>query len=192
MDTKLADVATIQLGHPFKTKVDLSHEGNAWLIQIANVNAGSISSKTSVPRIQLEKLDPKYHLRLGDLLLPMRGGKFSVASLQFDDVLPVVTTNQIAVIRAKPGAVQTAYLLWYLNSKEVRQYFELRNQGSAIASITLQSIKELPVRLAPLAAQERIAAIQENWLKQRTIYEQLIEEGDELFDSICSKVAALK
>ncbi|EGW77868.1 hypothetical protein ECDEC14D_5046 [Escherichia coli DEC14D] len=46
----------------------------------------------------------------------------------------------------------------------------------------------MAVKLPNLRVQEKIGFINRNWIKQKVIYNSLIQNGDVLFDGICENI----
>jgi restriction endonuclease S subunit len=187
--TPLGDLAEIQLGRAFKTAVkDLGESGDASLVQIGDLNAGNADKPHLLPSVKLADLDRKYIVESGDILLPLRGAKIRAYIHDVITEKPVITTNQIAIIKCRDTLSEPYFVCWYLNTPEVANYIAKTNEGSNIQKISSSLVKELAINVPSIEVQRKIAAIYKNWLAQRKLHLKLIESGDLLFQNVCKQI----
>lgn len=188
-ETKLQTIATVSLGKAFRTAIkDLGEKGNGYLIQISNINSGSLSKTTELAKVAVSEKDKKFHLESDDILVPVRGNTSKTVIVQGKFDLPMITTNQVAVIKAQTQSIVPYYLHWYLNSPHAKRFFQLA-EGSNIMKVSMAGLKDMPVTLPPLEIQHKISAIYQNWLKQKSVYQGLITSGDVLFEQISMQLS---
>lgn len=184
---KLKDIAEIRLGMAFKSAIkDLGEKGELSLIQTKDILSEGLPSYSSLAKVEPEASPFKHLLNKGDVLIRLRGPVFS--SLVFDEDFPSVTTNQVAVISCDLNRLLPHYLNWFLNSKYGRRFFEGKNEGSNINKVSSKVLSELEMVLPSIEDQNKIAAIQKNWLQQKSIHQQLITNGDAITSGICNEI----
>ena len=184
---KLCDISDIKLGMAFKTAIeDLGTDGNAYLIQARDLSNGL--NTNSLAQIEINKNDQKHFLKIGDILLRLRGPVFTAFIFDKKMKKPVIVNNQIAVIRANNNIAEAYYLLWSLNSNKSKKYFESRTEGSNIGKLSANSLREITLTMPPLEEQRKIAKIQKNWHLQKHRYEQLLQKGDQYFNAVCNEI----
>lgn len=184
---KLKDIAKIHLGMAFNTAIkDLGEKGELSLIQTKDILREGLPNYGSLAKVEPEASTLKHLLNKGDVLLRLRGPVFS--SLVFNEDFPSVTTNQVAVIRCDLNRLLPHYLNWFLNSKHGRKFFKSNNEGSNINKISSKALSELDMVLPSIEDQSKIAAIQKNWLQQKSIHQQLIINGDAITSGICNEI----
>lgn len=189
IQTRLADLAEIQLGRAYKTAVeDLGELGDASLIQIGDLNAGNASKPRLLPSVKLEDSDHKYIVEVGDILLPLRGANIKAYIHEAVTDKPIITSNQVAIIKYKEHLSDPYFLCWYLNTPEVAHYIAKTNEGSAIQKLSGTFVRDLPITLPPIELQRSISFVYKNWLAQRAIHLKLIENGDGLFQDLCKQM----
>jgi len=189
IQTKLADLADIQLGRAYKTAVeDLGELGDASLIQIGDLNAGNASKPHLLPSVKLEDSDHKHIVEVSDILLPLRGANIKAYIHEVVTDKPIITSNQVATIKCKRHLSDPYFLCWYLNTPEIAHYITKTNEGSAIQKLSGAFVRDLPITLPPIDIQRSISFVYKNWLAQRSTHLKLIENGDGLFQDLCKQM----
>ncbi|WP_409417978.1 restriction endonuclease subunit S, partial [Escherichia coli] len=77
---------------------------------------------------------------------------------------------------------------WYINSTSGSKYIRSLSEGTSISKINSKTVSKMAVKLPNLRVQEKIGFINRNWIKQKVIYNSLIQNGDVLFDGICENI----
>jgi type I restriction enzyme, S subunit len=148
-------------------------------LRVANVQRGYLDlrevTKIRVPESTLTKL----RLLPGDVLLNEGGdrdklGRGWVWEGQISDC---IHQNHVFRARLPEDTVLPRFLAYYINDP-VRQWFDQHAAQSVnLASISLSTIKQLPVPLPPLDEQHRIVAILEDHVSRLAVADQSILTG---------------
>ena len=185
----LGDIAEIRLGKAFKTAIkDEENEGGFYLIQPKNISLDGKLKVNDLARVKLDRIQNTQILMSGDIIIRLRGPIFLVTIFDGKWDLPVITTNQNAVIRCNQKVISPYYLQWYLNSNLGRSYFDSVAEGTNINKITIKDILAMKINLPGLLQQNKIGDIQDNWLSQKDTYKKLIENGDLYFNELCINI----
>lgn len=186
---KLSDIAEVQLGMAFKTAItDLGQAGDLYLIQSGDINQEVIIRFDTLAQIGEGEASQRFWLSPGDVMLRLRGPHFHAGTFYQTPDKPVITTNQVAIIRANLEKLDPLYLTWYLNSPECRRYFESCNEGSNIAKLNRKLVSDIPFLLPSMKEQQEIARIQHNWQQQKSLQQQLLRLNEQYFDKICTHI----
>lgn len=186
---KLNDVADIKLGLPFKKAInDVGDSGICYLIQTKD-----ISLDDDIPFDRLAKVVPEtspihHFLEQGDILLRLRGPYFSAAIIDRVMELPLITTNQVVVIRCNKKILNPYYLYWFLNSSHGQNILNQLSEGTNISKISLKIVSTIEWNIPTLEQQLSISNIQKNWSSQKVAYKRLIELNSIFFNELCSKI----
>ena len=173
----------------FKTAIqDVVDAGNTYLIQTGDISIDGTVDFDSLSQIHTEKSDDRHYLQSGDILLRLRGPKFTAAIFDSKRDKPSIATNQIAVIRLNRDLLEPYYLQWYINLNEGQRYFSSASEGTSISKVNAKTVSDMPITLLSLKEQVTINVIQSNWLAQKAIYRQLILNGDQLFNQLCDGI----
>ncbi|WP_227003141.1 restriction endonuclease subunit S [Proteus terrae] len=186
----LDSIAEIRLGMPFKSAIqDVGEEqGSCYLIQTKDIEPNGILNFESLTPVMPEGNTEKHYLYPNDIVLRLRGPVFSAGIIDDIKDKPIITSNQIAVIRCNEHFIVPHYLHWYINSTSGSQYIRSISEGTSISKISLKMLSKINIILPRIAEQIKISKINKNWNKQKKIYNTLIQNGDVLFDGICQNI----
>jgi type I restriction enzyme S subunit len=137
-------------------------------LRVANVQRGYLDlreiTKIRVPESTLAKL----RLQPGDVLLNEGGDRDKLGrGWVWNGQIPnCIHQNHVFRARLPEETVLPRFLAWYINYP-ARQWFDQHAAQSVnLASISLSTIKQLPVPLPPLDEQDRIVAVLEDHLSR--------------------------
>lgn len=185
----LESVAEIRLGMPFKSAIqDAGEQGSCYLIQTKDIGLDGILDLGGLTSVIPEGNPEKHYLFPNDILLRLRGPVFSAGIIEGNPDKPIITSNQLAVIRCNENIILPHYLHWYINSTSGSKYIRSLSEGTSISKISSKTISKMTVKLPALKEQDKIGFINRNWIKQKIIYNLLIQNGDVLFDGICESI----
>ncbi|MFB4411045.1 restriction endonuclease subunit S [Pantoea sp. ANP04] len=185
----LESVADIRLGMPFKSAIqEAGEQGSCYLIQTKDIGLDGILDLGALTSVIPEGNPEKHYLFPNDILLRLRGPVFSAGIIEGSLGKPIITSNQLAVIRCNENQVLPHYLHWYINSKSGSKYIRSLSEGTSISKINSKTVSKITVKIPSLRVQEKIGFINRNWIKQKVIYNSLIQNGDVLFDGICENI----
>jgi len=135
-------------------------------LRVANVQRGYLDlreiTKIRVPETTLAKL----RLLPGDVLLNEGGDRDKLGrGWVWDGQIPdCIHQNHVFRARLPMETVLPRFLAWYINYPARQWFDEHAAQSVNLASISLSTIRQLPVPLAPLNEQHRIIAVLEDHL----------------------------
>ncbi|PVZ58094.1 restriction endonuclease subunit M [Pseudomonas sp. B1(2018)] len=185
---KLSEIMEVRAGHTFRGKAEDGSRNDGYkVVQIKDIREGGVDFST-LPFAAVELGKAKNILHSDDILIPLRGNRIEAALITLPNELPVITTNQIAILSAPRADVKSAYICWYLNSNEGRSQISRLKVGSVISNIGLKDLSNLPVPLPNLHTQIKIAKAYKNWISQKKILESLTNNGEKILDTFCTKL----
>lgn len=152
---RLGDLAEIQMGYPFRSRLEHDPQGNVAVIQMKDIDDTNLLHTEEVIRVALPKGKTHHLLRAGDLLFRSRG-RSNGATQVLEGIGQAVLAAPMLLIR--PHNVLPAYLCWYINAPSTQAQLAALSEGTAVRMISAEALKALDIPLPSLAAQERIAA----------------------------------
>jgi hypothetical protein len=156
---RLADVASVRQGHPFRGAIVDVADGPVRVIQLKNVTACGVHDLDTLLRTRLRPRKVPEWVRDEDVLLTARGNQ-PVAALLCAPPLDTVCSPHLYVVRVTAhDAVLPAFLAWQLNQSPAQEHLRRQSAGSRQKSLRKAAVEQLPLRLPPLAQQRRIVAI---------------------------------
>ena len=188
MKMRLAEIADIQMGYPFRTAVKPVDGGTLAVVQMKDVDESAGLIPEACLRIQDEpRRYEKHLLQVGDVLLQSRGSKFP--SVVFDKPLYAVAALGLIVIRPREK-VLPVYLSWLLNQARVREALRAVAQGTYIPFLSKADVEGLNVSLPPLETQQRVVEVDRLRRRERTLQVELLKLTDQYTDALVWKAIA--
>ena len=127
-----------------------THDFATGSLQIQNV--GHVSKETYEERTA--RAVPCY----GDLIYSREGSIHGIAA-QIPRDAKICLGQRTVLIRPSPDRANHLYILYWLNSNQVRSYVDGHKTGSAAPRINLPTIRALPVAVPPLSVQHAIGSV---------------------------------
>ncbi|MGH8036125.1 MAG: restriction endonuclease subunit S [Stenotrophomonas sp.] len=156
---RLADIASVRQGHPFRGAIAEVSDGPVRVIQLKNVTASGLHEPHALLRTRLRPRKEPEWVRHEDVLLTARGNR-PVAALLCSPPPDTVCTPHLYVIRVTSTCtVLPAFLAWQLNQPPAQEQLRRQSAGSRQKSVRKIAVEQLVLRLPPLAQQRRIVAI---------------------------------
>lgn len=114
--------------------------------------AARVSEETYQDRIK--RAEPTY----GDLVYSREGTYFGIAA-EIPKGTRVCLGQRMVLLRPDPKQIQFRFLKYWLNSPVLQSHIHGHRDGTVAERLNLPTIRALPVPVAPIHAQERIADI---------------------------------
>jgi hypothetical protein len=163
---KLAGVASIQMGYPFRSRLEHDPAGEVAVIQMRDLDEANLLAAGGFLRTTLPDGKSPHFVHAGDLLFRSRG--LSNGAVQVpEEIGPAVVAAPM--LRIRPRKVLPAYLCWFLNAPATQDRLSAMAEGTSVQMIRVGALKGLEIPLPPESVQRRIAeaaalADREGWL----------------------------
>jgi restriction endonuclease S subunit len=185
---KLSQITHIRAGHPFRTKLVHKPGSGTRVIQMKDVDLWrGINWDSVVETPPISRGFPDV-VQKDDILLIARGQ--AIHAIYVDD-LPyeqVLAAPHFYLITPLYAQVDPQFLAWQLNQKPVQEYLRLNLEGSTTKSIRRSLVDGIPIVVPPLWKQQKIVNIYNCIRKERTIYQRLIEHGEQLSHGLATQL----
>ena len=100
----------------------------------------------------------------------------------------LLINNLYCIIRCNNKKIKNEFLKWFLESKEAGRQLETIIIGTAVKSIPVAKLRLIDIPDVTYEEQEKISKLIYNWNKQKKLYNQIIIEKDNYYNSIVNKV----
>jgi hypothetical protein len=150
---QLGDVAEVQMGYPFRSRVEHDPKGTVAVVQMKDMDDANRVHVDRAIRVELPPGKDRHLLRAGDLLFRSRG-RSNGAALVAEGIGASVLAAPMLLIR--PHKVLPAYLCWYLNAPATQAQLSALSEGTSVRMISAEALKALDVPLPSPTAQHRI------------------------------------
>jgi hypothetical protein len=158
MQTTLARIAEVQMGYSFRRKLHGANNGSLTVIQMKDIDDSNLLHSEGLLRVDLPELGARHLVQPGDLLFRSRGIS-NTAALVATELGCTVLSAPMLVIRPKHGAVDPAYLQWFINHPNTQKQLTSMSMGSAVKMISKAVLEKLPIELPTVEIQRQIVEI---------------------------------
>lgn len=149
----LGDLAEVQMGYPFRSRLEHDPQGDVSVIQMKDIDDANLLHAEDAIRVVLPKGKTHHLLRSGDLLFRSRGRSNGAAQV-LDGIGPAVLSAPMLLIR--PHGVLAEYLCWYINAPTTQAQLATQAEGTSVRMISAEALKALDFPLPSLKTQQRI------------------------------------
>ncbi|MBL7137660.1 MAG: restriction endonuclease subunit S [Bacteroidales bacterium] len=183
----LKDIATINSGYSFRTKIKNNSEGNTYVIQMRDISNDRSSIVDDPHIVDGDKIYEKHFLQKGDILFMAKGAN-NFAVCYDEKYKPAVATSAFFVIRLKVDFILSSYLCFYINNSKAQAFIESNRAGSYIPNVNKETLINMEITVPPLVIQNNINELFKLSMREQFILEKVKENRRQLMKSILSKL----
>ncbi|SFR05262.1 restriction endonuclease subunit S [Desulfoscipio geothermicus] len=155
MKTKLKEIASIQMGYSFRTRLESIGTGTIAVIQMKDLTVQNRVDCSGLIRINIEKLKDQHLAKPGDIIFRSRG-QATTSAILLDDPGKAVVAAPLIRIRVTEDSVLPEYLNWFINQIPAQTFLASYAAGTAQKMISKQALENLEVFIPSLARQRTI------------------------------------
>ena len=181
---KLEDVADIHIGVVLKRKEAVYKGSKANKYKVFNIRCYEEEIEYD-EFYSMEDLS-SYVTQKGDLIF--RLSLPSKIILVDEKTAGLLINNLYCIIRCNNKKINNEFLRWFLESKESSKQLETIIIGTVVKSIPVAKLRLIEIPNITFKEQEKISKIIYSWNKQKKLYNQMIIEKDNYYNSIVNKV----
>ncbi|MFQ9264916.1 MAG: hypothetical protein ACLR44_07490 [Clostridia bacterium] len=100
----------------------------------------------------------------------------------------LLINNLYCIIRCNNKKINKEFLKWFLESKDASRQLEKIIIGTVVKSIPVAKLRSIEIPNITIKEQEKISKLIFSWNKQKQLYNQMILEKDNYYNSIVNKV----
>ncbi len=175
MKVKLGNIATVQAGYSFRTRLESLDIGAVAVIQMKDLTSANCVDCNELARVDMEMLKEHHLVRPGDLIFRSRG-LIHNSALLVDDPGHAVLAAPLLRIRVRSSKVLPKYLNWYISQQPAQAYLTSCAAGTALKMISKQSLENLEVDIPSVAQQRLIVELAALAEEEQRIMKKLAEK----------------
>ncbi len=175
MKTKLINIANIQSGYSFRSKISKKDNGNIQLIQMKDLNEQFKVNTKDLDKIEIPDIRNDYLMKKNDLIFKSRGLD-TKASILDKDINNTILAAPLIRIRIKNKNVLPEYVLWYINELPAQTFINRRAKGTFQKMITKQVLEDLEIEIPEIEKQKKILEIFHLANKESSLLEELAKK----------------
>lgn len=185
--TILGEIADIQTGYVFRSKVQSEPNGNLRVIQSKNLADGCIS-RFGQSRVNIPARGKLWRVQEGDILLRSRGNDIGVAVVEDEPQEETIVAAPLMLIRVKDKEkTDPAFLAWLLSQPEAQGYLNGQARGTALPTITKAALESTPLVLPDIARQRLIAEITTLSAEIRRLTHMLADSENDYINALLTR-----
>jgi len=189
MQSQLKNIATVQVGYSFRSRLEASEGGEVAVIQMKDLLADSTVDCGGLVKINLDTVKEHHLAQRGDLVFRSRGQVTTAAVLLDDPGKAVVAAPLLRIRVAKPDMVLPEYLNWYISQRDAQIFLTSRADGSAQKMISKQAIDDLEVALPSLERQKNIVELSSLSAREQTLLHTLADKREQYISTLLMQFA---
>ena len=185
---KLKEIASLNIGYPFRTSVDRDPQGTLGVIQMKDITEYNQIDLSDVYRVRIKNLSKRHLLQQGDILFRAKGVS-NTATLITQDIGDCVASAHLTVIRVNTSKVDPAYVVWYINHPHGQYKLSRFSKGTSLQMVSNAELGELKLDLPPLEKQSAIAKIATLSQREQEFIAKLAQKRQEYIDLVLMQQA---
>ena len=175
MKVKLEDIATVQAGYSFRSRLESLETGAVAVIQMKDLTSTNRVDCSELARVDMEVPKEHHLVRPGDLIFRSRG-LISNSALLIDEPGVAVLAAPLLRIRITSKKLLPEYLNWYIRQQPAQAYLTSCAAGTALKMISKQSLENMELFVPPLDRQNLIVELAALEEEEQRILKTLAEK----------------
>lgn len=189
MKVALEDIAQVQLGYSFRSRMESCPTGVP-VVQMKDLSWDDVVDCGELQRVDVGEIKDSQLLQRGDLAFRSRGMDMSPALMALEPEEPIILAAPLYRIRViSASQVLPEYLNWYLHQDEAQGYIASRTKGTAQKMVSKNSLEGLPIDLPHLARQQAIVELAALLKREVTLLKTLSEKRQTLISTQLMQLA---
>ena len=183
----LEDITEIAIGVVLKRKEAKYQTNDTYKYRIFNIK--SYEEKIEYDSFYSNEDLENFVAKKGDILFRL---SFPIKVLEVDDEIEgKLVNNQYCIIRMSDKNSKTYnidFIKWFLESNNAKQQFEKILIGTTIRSVPVVKLRQLEIPKINREVQEKISKVVNTWNREKCLYQKIIKEKENYYNSIINKV----
>lgn len=189
MKVKLADIAMVQMGYSFRSRLEASPNGDVAVIQMKDLLQNNTVDCSGLMKVDMGTVKKHHLAKKGDLVFRSRGLVTTSAVILEDPGTAVVAAPLLKIRVANPDEVLSEYLNWYISQRDAQVFLTSHAGGTVQKMISKQTIEELEVFLPSQEQQRNIIEIVSLSSREQTVLKELSEKRQQYIETVLMKLA---
>lgn len=189
MKVKLKNLAKVQMGYSFRSRLEASSGGSVAVIQMKDLLHDNTVHCGGLMKIDMAAVKDHHLVLRGDLVFRSRG-HLATAAVLLEDLSKAVVAAPLLRIRIRNHEkILPEYLSWYISQRDAQVYLTTRAKGSVQKMISKQAIEDLEVLLPNLEQQKNIVELAMLSAREQNILCTLAEKRKQYTQAVLLQLA---
>lgn len=187
MKKEIKDIAVVQMGYPFRSRLEFKVDGTLKVIQMKDLGSDNRVDCESVQKIDMNAIDDKHLVQNGDLIFRSRGVTNTAAILDKEPQSAIVAAPLLR-IRVDENKILPEYLCWFINQKASQLFLKMRQEGTHGGMISRQTLENLPIDIPSLESQQKIVDIINLQTRRQNLEKKRIDKQEQKINALLLKL----
>ncbi len=183
---KLADIADVRMGYPFRSRLEHDPAGEVVVIQMKDIDDANLLHAEDAIKVSLPEGKGHHLIHEGDLVFRSRGRSNSVAQVAADIGDAVLAAPMLLI---RPRNVLPAYLRWFINLPATQASLAALAEGTSVRMISKDALQDLDVPLPSMARQRGIVDVAVLAQREQALMADIASQRKRLTEGILSRYA---
>ena len=183
MKYKLKDIALVQTGLSFRSRIEPDADGNVAVIQMRDLTEDNKLDCRNLTTVNINDLNEHHLVQCKDLVFRSRG-KTTTAAIIDQEPGQAVVAAPLFIIRATSEKLLPEYLYWFIILSSSQAFLHSRATGTAMTVVGKSALDALEIPLPNLETQEQIVALADLLNKEQRLMKNLAEQKEKLVKAI--------
>ncbi len=189
MKVTIKELAAVQTGYSFRSRLEASERGGIAIIQMKDLRDDNTVSCDGLVRIDMDAVKEHHLVQKGDLVFRSRGSVSTSAVLLEDPGKAVIAAPLLRIRVMKPDKVLSEYLNWYISQREAQAFLTSRARGTVQKMISKQAIGELEVIVPTLEKQKSIVELSRLAAREQALIHTLAHKREQYISTVLMQFA---
>jgi len=184
---KLKTICEIRTGYQGKKE-----EGNMYkLINPTDLSNDGLISLENTKTFGEKEINPKFILKKQEILFKAKSSYNAVTVFKGNNqnLVPSVHFFILNIKDKLKKEINPEYISWYLGEEKAQKHFKKLATGMAMPIVRKSDLEDLEVNIPSIEVQDKVAQVQQLFLKEKQLLEELIFIKEKQIKSILSKLA---
>ncbi len=189
MKKKVKEIASVQMGYSFRSRLEASEVGGIAVIQMKDLLDDNTVGCDDLVKIDFVAMKEHHFAQRGDLVFRSRGSLTTAAVLLEDPGKAIVAAPLLRIRVTKKDLVLPEYLNWYISQRDAQVFLTSRAKGTVQKMISKQAIEDLEVVLPSLEKQKNILALATLSAREQTLLHRLADKREQYISTMLMQFA---
>lgn len=189
MKAKIKDIARVQMGYSFRSRLEATTSGNISIIQMKDLAQDNIVDCSSLTKIDSKNIKNHHYAKKDDLVFRSRGHITTSAIIRNKPEKTIIASPLIRIRITQPAKVLPEYLNWYIGQRDAQIYLASRAKGTVQKMISKQAVEDLEFSLPSLKKQKMIVTIALLSTQEQNILQKLAEKRKQFIATVLMQSA---
>jgi restriction endonuclease S subunit len=185
----IKDIATVQMGYSFRSRLEASENGNIAVIQMKDLLDDNSVDCSGLMKIDMHTLKEQHFAKKRDLVFRSRGQVNTSAVILDNPGNAVIAAPLLRIRITDPEKVLPEYLNWYISQADAQRYLTSMQAGTSVNMIRSTQLEQMPVHLPSLKMQKNIVELAALSARERMILNTLAEKRGRYISTLLIQLA---